>query len=60
VSVELWDSKGGLIKVIRSAQLQSSGSMDLQEDLSSLSKGLYFVVLKGSSAAASARLVVVK
>ena len=60
VSVELWDSKGALIKVIRSAQLQSSGSLDLQEDLSSLAKGLYFVVLKGSSAAASERLVIAK
>lgn len=59
VSLELWDGKGAFIKRIKEPGFQEAGTFELTEDFSSLAKGLYFVVLKGSSSAASERMILV-
>ena len=59
VSLELWDGKGAFIKRIKELGFQEAGIFEISQDFSQLAKGLYFVVLKGSSSAASERMILV-
>lgn len=59
VSLELWDGKGAFIKRIKEPGFQEAGVFELTDDFSALAKGVYFVVLKGSSSAASERMILV-
>ena len=57
VGLELWDVKGAFIRQLSPIQLRETGSFDMSCDISELASGLYIVVLKGSGAAVSDRLV---
>lgn len=59
VSIELWDAKGSFVKRIKEPTHAPAGILEISENFSHLAKGLYFVVLKGSSSAASERMILV-
>jgi hypothetical protein len=57
VGLELWDVKGAFIRQLSPVQLRETGSFDMACDINDLAAGLYIVVLKGSGAAVTERLI---
>lgn len=60
VGLILTDSKGALVRVLMPNQFKDAGQTDFSTDLSGLSAGLYFIVMRGTASAATFPIVVQK
>lgn len=60
VGLILTDSRGALVRVLMPNQFKDAGQSDFTADLSGLSAGLYFIVMKGTASAATFPIVVPK